>query len=154
LGYVFDPFPYAYELIEKVRKQTGYSVKVIGYSIAKGRNPIYDIVRNAGPLEFIQLFSGASFIITSSFHGTAFALNFNKSFYSLVNEIQNGDDRQLNLLRDVNAEDRAIRMNSDLTLVQLEYDKISINNNLNKLRERSISFLEKSLSNYSDHHIL
>lgn len=98
MGYAFDPFPYAYELIAKVRKETGYKkVKIFGHSISKGRNPLYKVIRQAGPLEFIRLFSNASFVITSSFHGTVFALIFSKPFFSLVNDKQSGDDRQLNL---------------------------------------------------------
>ena len=44
-----------------------------------------------GPSEFVGLFKNASFILTSSFHGTAFSLNFNKPFYSVMrkNELRN-----------------------------------------------------------------
>jgi len=39
-------------------------------------------IRDAGPIEFIELFDNASFVVTDSFHGTCFALNFSKPFCS------------------------------------------------------------------------
>lgn len=37
-------------------------------------------IRDAGPIEFIELFNNAEFIITDSFHGTCFSINFGKPF--------------------------------------------------------------------------
>ena len=34
-------------------------------------------IRDAGPKEFVTLFSSASFIVTDSYHGMAFSINFN-----------------------------------------------------------------------------
>lgn len=42
----------------------------------RGINNILD----AGPSEFLSLFYNAEYIITNSFHGTAFSVNFNKPF--------------------------------------------------------------------------
>lgn len=47
--------------------------------------------------------------------------------------------------REVKAEDRAIKMNSDLANMQLEYDKLKITKKLSELRKRSIGYLERSL---------
>ena len=47
--------------------------------------------------------------------------------------------------REVKAEDRAIKMNSDLANMQLEYDKLKITKKLSELRKRSIGYLEQSL---------
>jgi len=37
---------------------------------------------NVGPAEFLHLYSHAEMILTTTFHGTAFALNFQKPFYT------------------------------------------------------------------------
>lgn len=37
----------------------------------------------AGPEDFLKAFSNADFIVTTTFHGTAFAVLFEKSFYSM-----------------------------------------------------------------------
>lgn len=38
------------------------------------------LIQSAGPKEFVNLFLNANYVITSSFHGVAFALNFQKDF--------------------------------------------------------------------------
>tara|TARA_B110000037_G_C17119992_1_gene505399 strand:+ start:676 stop:1782 length:1107 start_codon:yes stop_codon:yes gene_type:complete len=40
-------------------------------------------VRNAGPKEFLKLFADAKFVITDSFHGTCFSVNFAKPFVTI-----------------------------------------------------------------------
>ena len=43
-----------------------------------------------GPREFISLINGAECVFTDSFHGMAFALNFNKNFYVFNRDDENG----------------------------------------------------------------
>ena len=38
----------------------------------------------AGPKEFLGLIDNAEVILTDSFHGSIFSINFNKNFYSFV----------------------------------------------------------------------
>ena len=40
-------------------------------------------VLDAGPKEFVELFYNASYVVTNSFHGTAFSINFKKQFLSV-----------------------------------------------------------------------
>lgn len=56
-------------------------------SIQKSIRPVYanSIVADAGPAEFLWLVDHAEAIVTSSFHGTAFSVIFNKRFYPVVN---------------------------------------------------------------------
>ena len=66
-------------------------------------------IQTYGPREIINLFQNASFIVSSSFHGAAFSLNFKKDFYSIFpKDIK--DERQENLLKKVGALDRLIRV--------------------------------------------
>lgn len=44
------------------------------------------IIRDAGPLEFLNLLFNAEHIVTTSFHGTAFSILFKRNFYSLITE--------------------------------------------------------------------
>lgn len=39
------------------------------------------VIRDAGPIEWLKLFAGAAYIFTNSFHGLAFSLNFQKQFF-------------------------------------------------------------------------
>ena len=69
-----------------LKKQTGDPIVLID-----GQGIMTCVVRHdraihfAGPAEFLWLMDHASRIVTSSFHGTAFSLVFEKEFYSIVN---------------------------------------------------------------------
>lgn len=44
-----------------------------------------EVLLDVGPLDFLSLIKGAEVVITTSFHGTAFSVIFEKEFYSIVN---------------------------------------------------------------------
>jgi hypothetical protein len=48
-----------------------------------------NLVRNAGPIEFLSLLSGAELIFTNSFHGTAFSLNMGRPLVSVRHSSRN-----------------------------------------------------------------
>lgn len=98
-----------------------------------------------GPTDYVRLFRDASFVITTSLHGTAFSLIFKKSFYSVVKDAESGDSRMFSLLREVGAEDRAISINaSGIDLTEPDYSEITPK--LDAWRERSETFLRGALS--------
>ena len=69
--------------LKRLHKKTGYKI----VSIQNTLRPIYanKIVMDAGPAEFLWLVDHAQAVVTSSFHGTAFSVIFNKRFYAVVN---------------------------------------------------------------------
>lgn len=66
---------YAKELSEK----TGLPIKTISYSKLHKREAIYDYT--AGPDDWVSYMLGADYVVTNSFHGVAFSINFNKNFF-------------------------------------------------------------------------
>lgn len=98
LRYTFDPFPYAEDVIKYVKKQTGMKVVMIGPEATYILNG-YKVLPNCGPLEFLNLFYNASYVITSSFHGTSFAINFRKDFISITDNENTSDNRQISLVK-------------------------------------------------------
>lgn len=46
----------------------------------------YDYCEGIGPDEWVAQFLGAEYIITNSFHGAAFSINFNKNFYVEISQ--------------------------------------------------------------------
>jgi hypothetical protein len=87
LGYTFNPFPYAEELANHVAKMSQcrlvYLVPPVTSKIfEKNVTAVFD----AGPLEFLGLFANAEAVITTSFHGTAFAVTFNRPLFSIVDD--------------------------------------------------------------------
>ena len=77
------------KLIKWLKKETGYKVVLLDSQGAiKG---LFDnlvvhnkAIHNAGPKEFLYLFHHTECVVTSSFHGTAFSLIFNKEFYAIT----------------------------------------------------------------------
>ncbi len=91
--YLFGNRPYIGEFVEYVRKQTGLRVVCIPYT-EREKNSEYVQIYDAGPCEFLGLIKNASLVITDSFHATAFSINFNTPFYSLL---RNDDSDKVNM---------------------------------------------------------
>lgn len=147
LSYSYDPYPYIYEVINKVKKELGYKVIIIDGDLAKYFQG-YNIYVNGGPKEFLNLFYNAEFVITTSFHGTAFALNFEKNFLSVIDNASNNDNRILNICRKFGLEDKCIvRKNDDASKIVLpEIDTDYLRNKLEEQRKDSIEYFRSSLN--------
>ena len=90
-----EPFVFMYilhipkninSIVDWIRKETGYRVIVMddrGYLNLK--IPHTKAVRNLGPYDFLAYIREAKAVVTTSFHGTAFSIIFNKEFYSINN---------------------------------------------------------------------
>ena len=102
-------------------------------------------INDAGPVEFIELFSNASFVITNSFHGCAFSVNFNIPF--IVTPPPTGLNRIMSLLKAVGAEQRAIKTKDEaITLASETLNFESTNAKLQVMRIKSQQFLSEALS--------
>lgn len=81
--------------------------------------------RDAGPIEYLNLFLNASFVITDSFHGTCFSVNFQKQFVSIAPGIHS--NRIESFLNTINLENRIIRNKDNFenieNIVIEEYNK-------------------------------
>ena len=95
---------------------------------------------------FIQLFEYASYVVTSSFHGTAFAINFGVPLYSVVNELNGNDDRQASLLFGLGIENCLVPVGKSFEDISPIYDIDKEQNKLNTLREESLNYLKDSIS--------
>ena len=82
----FDPRPYIYELLKMLQDKTKYDVFTFE-RLPKNLNIKNVFVGNCDVDDFLQLFLNASFVVTNSFHGTAFALNFGIPLYSIIKKI-------------------------------------------------------------------
>ena len=148
LTYTANPYPYASRLIKHIQKHLHKKVVILDENCKYWLDFRYKSYRSYGPREIINLFQHASFIISSSFHGTAFSVNFKKNFYSLFPNGVN-DERQKSLLRIIGAEDRLIKINDPLpdpSTFEI-YDWNNITSRLNAYRQKSINYLSKALNN-------
>jgi hypothetical protein len=99
--------------------------------------------RNQCPEEYISLFLNADYIVASSFHGTAFAINFNKQFVSVLPS--NFKTRVESILSLTGLTDRMIfdDFNIDKALAKIDFNNVNLV--LEAERIKSYDFLENSL---------
>ncbi len=138
-----EPFVFAYILDMTEQKVT--EIK----SFAKAKGLPYFIksadadISDADSIElWLSYFRDAANVITDSFHGTAFSINYNKDFFVFLNE-QRGNSRFDSLLNLFNLKDRVV------TSVNPEKPSINwteVNQLLNRERERCEKWLEIALN--------
>lgn len=104
-----------------------------------------------GPFDFVRAISGAEYVVTDSFHGVAFSVNFKKQFLALA-RFKDADEtsensRVLSLLEILELKNRwrnwDTELGKEIYISESEYDKAQ--NRLMKMREQSIAYLEKGL---------
>ena len=146
-SYSFDPYPNIVSFTQRMAERLGLKVVVLmglkeGYAVDGA-----SVFETAGPFEFLQLFRDARFVITTSFHGTAFALNFGKDFYSVVKKIDGEDCRIADFLRQCTAEHHLLEIASLNTIKNLPQASMADLETLNlqKFRDQSLDFLRDTL---------
>ena len=147
LGYSFNIYPYAYNLINYIEEKYHKQIVVLAMSHAYcSRLHNKRIINKVNPQNFLSLIANASLVITDSFHATAMSINFNIPFYSLIKDKTSIDNRVYSLLLSMSAEERAITNNSsfeELPPITMNYNPVHAK--LVTLRKSSISYLLKSL---------
>ena len=144
LSYAFEPRPYIYRLLEDLQKKTGFIIYSLS-EIPEEYNLNYKLFTVIEPEMFIRLFSRASYVVTSSFHGTAFAVNFGIPLYSLIKHIDSDDDRQTTLLTNLNLTNCLVPINKSFNDIVPYYDVKDVNLKLEELRMDTFDFLRKNI---------
>ena len=146
LNYVFEPYPALTDMIAEVRKTYDLPLVFIGknrYPQDAGDTTVLD----AGPEDFLNLMAGAAFVITNSFHGTAFSINFRKDFLAVLNPNASLDDRVSNILAATGMQARGVVLGNSVKEVIKNKTCYSAQNEttIESLRNESLSFLSDSL---------
>ena len=139
------PCNYVLEVARKVAKERGLKIVRIcrdAYPEHSG-NDVKEVF-TAGPSDFVGLFANAEFVVTNSFHGTAFSINFSKPFFSVIKSKHSTNSRLTNILKKLKLEDRIIRVGSPFPEI-CDIDYRESTKILEEERFRSIEYLRKSL---------
>lgn len=137
------------KLAQKLHEKTGLPIMRMGIKEHK----IFSYKKNevdikAGPADFLAYFAGAQYVVTNSFHGTAFSVNFGKDAYIPINDTLPPEkalhERVKSLLSQINAEELMVPA-SNPTLRSQTLDKEKIAANLNALRQESKDYLQYAL---------
>ena len=124
---------------EELAKNNGWKVVEISLR-ATNKNKGHIMRYDAGVEEFLSLVKNAEYIITNSFHGMIFSVQFRKSF--VVFSREQCDNKIAELLDLFGIPDR-IFITGEETSVPLDYDKVY--RNIDEARRYSIEFLKKEL---------
>ena len=94
---------------------------------------------------FLSYIKNAECLITDSFHGTTFAINFNIPFVEILPN-NNTETRNKNILNLTGLSDRILDNEEDYELVDKKIDYSYTNNILELERKKSLRLLEKMIS--------
>lgn len=130
----------AIEYVEKL-----YGLKVVVLSARTNYKIPKEYITDASPLHFLSLFKYADFVITTSFHGTVFSVINNKPFITLAFGDYT-DTRSKTLLSKLGLGCRIVETVNDLVIAEVSINYVPINNNLSDLKQESLDYLTKCLS--------
>ena len=149
---ITTPYILAYILGEKD------TVVEFAEALGKSKNlPVYYILTrpkyldfnrlldNVGPSEFIGLIRDAEYIVTDSFHGCLFSINYNKNFYAFSKQV--GDIHHLDNIRiweflsQLGLENRFQNDGEAIILDNIDYS--TVNRILDNLRSASLHYLSQ-----------
>ena len=123
-----------YLLFYQVRRSEKARDAAVELARRKGLKPVFisakpelensPEVAESSPEQFVSLFRNASFVVTTSFHGTVFSLIFEKDFICMP--VQDGrNSRQENLLSSVGLPDRNIEELPEGDLPTIDWNTVA-----------------------------
>ena len=140
------PCDYVLEVARHIAKERNLKIVRIcrdAYPEDSG-NDVQEIL-TAGPSDFVGLFANAEFVVTNSFHGTVFSINFSKSFYSVIKSQHSTNSRLTSILKKLNLENRILPVGSPLPKIS-DVDYTIPSEKLKEERLHSLEYIQKALS--------
>ena len=139
-------FVYALENSLVLANAAGIIAEKLGASIINGSPEKIKIsgaklATDYSPDEFLSYIKNSKFVLTNSFHGTAFSIIYNKQFVTVPHTSRS--KRMIELLDKLNISDRLWKDSTCDWQKEIDYE--AANKNLEKLKEDSISYLLNSL---------
>jgi len=130
-----------------IARKKGYKIVLISIESRKrNRNKVDYFFYNKSPEYFIELFCKADYIVTNSFHGVAFSINFEKQFIAVSRKDYNSRLESLLNMFDLNHRliDRTSNLDINTAMEEIDYSRIHylIEEQRNRLRNFLISNLK------------
>lgn len=142
LAYILDPNEKKLDFIQKIAKKKGLKiVDILPQKFhLKGPKHIEECVFPS-IYDILASFAQCDYVVTDSFHGTAFSVIFNKKFTIFSNDYR-GNSRLKSILKTFNLEQR---LYSEHHNVDRSVDYDNVNKIISEQRLMSAELLEKSL---------
>lgn len=149
--YLFGDLEYTGKFVRHIKNITGYKIIALPYNVRELESEETEKLFDAGPLEFVNLIKNAAIVLTDSFHATAFAINYQKPFYTLLRQKESNPDnmnsRFFSILKLVGLEGRLILPGDafpSTDILEINFDLPM--KNLEQARNKTCEYLKKSLS--------
>lgn len=137
------------KFVHKYAKECGLPVIITDIKnwVLKGWKYKFLLAKHGGPNAFLTLIKNATLVFTSSFHGTAFSIIYEKKFYYLDDgKRKPSDDRALTLIEDMGLRCRFKNVETDLLtdiFTSIDYNKV--NERLKRKKEFSLAWIKNAL---------
>ncbi len=132
---------------DQVTKIANYISKNTGLKIVHFRKyNVYDTeymnLYSKGPIDFVNAFKNAEYIITNSFHGTVFSIIYEKKFYSVMPKERAGRIKDL-----LDALNLGARIADNIENIDLDekLDYTFTKEKIDEMRVQSIEYLKKGV---------
>lgn len=148
LIYELTPCQYISRLAAHLHQATGWQIVRIckGASREDKGQEVINVI-DAGPAEFLYLFANASAVVTNSFHGTAFSINFQLDFYTVTPARKQNNSRQKSILELFGLDDRLLPEDAPMPQTdKLHIDYAPVREILQCEREKSAKFLNEAIN--------
>lgn len=147
MTYILDRTASKSEVVRSVCAEMSLEEHAVGAKQTPGRG--VEITECAWPSveDWLAGFARCKYVVTDSFHGTVFAILFNKPFISICND-ERGAARFDSLLRTFGLESRLINARDELPegLIRQKIDFRRVNGIIEEERARADSFLRSALA--------
>ena len=140
--YDFDGNELIKEIALKVAKKKSLKIYTVFKSDYSDK-----VIKGMGPIDFISYIKNAEFIISNSFHGTAFSIIFEKQFI-VVNRKEEINTRMRDLLTILKIENRLINENYNFDLINKNIDYTVVNRSIELKVKSSKEYLENIIYIY------
>ena len=99
---------------------------------------------DVGPREFLSMIKYAGFVVTNSFHGTAFSTTYEKPYVSIVSG--KPDTRMASLLNQLGLSDHLVTKDKLNVQAMMNTDYNAVREKKAALRKSSFDYLKRSLA--------
>ena len=136
-----------YSLARQLAEKLCIPVIVVGEKPYKRNHGVFTYDHDCGPTEFVDYIRNAEFVVTNSFHGTAFSVIFRKDFYTVMKREPYGRNiRMENLLCLLNLSERGVYTDTAIESAALSATDYSKTENiLCEYIDNSKRFLKETL---------
>ena len=129
---------------KELSKKTGLKIIRVGGNAIKrikNKGSMIDYACDLSPIEWLSLVHNARYIVTNSFHGTAFSIIYNKDFYVEFSSHTNSRLKQIVELAGLDA--RVLK--DSVEIIPSNIDFVKVEENMRSIKKTSAEYLKNAL---------